>query len=74
MNAKLMTALTFLASRSRRLRKFMPILTLAPLAVGAWRYLQRRKARKQLAGQTPSYGERPGAYPLRTETPAPSFR
>jgi hypothetical protein len=75
MNAKVMTALTFLASRSRRFRKFMPLLTLAPLALGAWKYLQRRKARKQLAkASPPTYGERDAAPRFRSGEPVPSFR
>lgn len=75
MNAKLMTALTFVASRSRRFRKFMPLLSILPVALGAYRWFMHRKAKKaQKEIAPPSYAERPGAYSLRSSEPAPSFR
>jgi hypothetical protein len=74
MNAKVMTVLTFLASRSRRFRRFVPLLSIVPIAMTIARAIKHRKAKRAI--EPPRYEDRPGAYSLRSSpAPAPaSFR
>jgi hypothetical protein len=72
MNRILYALVGAIAAKSRRLRKFVPLL---PVALAVFEYLKKRQDTRGRLHPPLDYAERPGAFSRRAvPTPSPSFR